>query len=42
LAGLLDQSRREIEHLAEHFHQEMGHAGPEYASSDSEAARAEP
>ena len=32
--------RREIERLAEHFHQEMGHAGPEHASSDSEAARA--
>jgi ParB/RepB/Spo0J family partition protein len=42
LAGLLDQSRREIEHLAEHFHQEMGHAGPEYPSGDPEAARAEP
>ena len=40
LAGLLDQSRREIERLAEHFHQEMGHAGPEHASGDSEAARA--
>ena len=42
LAGLLDQSRREIERLAQHFHQEMGHAGPEYPSGDSEAARAEP
>jgi hypothetical protein len=41
LAGLLDQSRREIERLAEHFHQEMGHAGPEYPSCDSQAARAE-
>lgn len=40
LAGLLDQSRREIERLAEHFHQEMGHAGSEHASGDSEAARA--
>ncbi|HEY6272517.1 MAG TPA: ParB/RepB/Spo0J family partition protein [Terriglobales bacterium] len=40
LAGLLDQCRREIERLAEHFHQEMGHAGPEHASGDSEAARA--
>jgi ParB-like chromosome segregation protein Spo0J len=40
LAGLLDQSRREIERLAEHFHQEMGHAGPEHPSGDSEAARA--
>jgi hypothetical protein len=41
LAGLLDQSQREFERLAEHFHQEMGHAGPEHASGDSEAARAE-
>ena len=40
LAGLFHQSRREIERLAEHFHQEMGHAGPEYPSGDSEAARA--
>ena len=40
LAGLLDQSRREIERLAEHFHQEMGHAGPEHASGNAEAARA--
>src|SRR6516164_181585 len=40
LARLLDQCRREIERLAEHFHQEMGHAGPEHASSDSAAARA--
>jgi ParB family transcriptional regulator, chromosome partitioning protein len=38
LAGLLDQSRREFERLAEHFHREMGHAGPEHASGDSEAA----
>ncbi|HEY1161309.1 MAG TPA: ParB/RepB/Spo0J family partition protein [Terracidiphilus sp.] len=38
LAGLLDQSRREIERLSEHFHQEMGHAGPEHTSGDSEAA----
>jgi len=40
LAGLLDQSRREIERLAEHFHQEMGHVGSERPSGDSEAARA--
>jgi ParB/RepB/Spo0J family partition protein len=40
LAGLLDQSRREVERLAEHFHQEMGHAGPEHPCGDSEAARA--
>ncbi len=40
LAGLLDQSRREMERLAEHFHQERGHAEPEHASGDSEAARA--
>jgi len=40
LAGLLDQSRREIERLAEHFHQEMGHAGSEHPNGDSEAARA--
>ena len=38
LAGLLDKSRREIERLSEHFHQEMGHAGPEHTSGDSEAA----
>ncbi len=41
LAGLLDQSQREVEGLAERFHQEMGHAGPEHPSGDSEAARAE-
>lgn len=41
LAGLLDQSRREVEGLAEHFHQEMDHAGPGRASGDSEVARAE-
>jgi ParB/RepB/Spo0J family partition protein len=40
LAGLLDQSRREVERLAEHFQQEMGHAGPEHPCGDSEAARA--
>jgi ParB family chromosome partitioning protein len=40
LAGLLDQSRREMERLAEHFHQEMGHAGSEHPNGDSEAARA--
>ncbi len=38
LAGLLDQCRREMERLAEYFHQEMGHAGPEHASGDSEVA----
>jgi len=40
LAGLLDQSRREIERLAERFHQEMRDVGPEHPSSDTEAARA--
>ena len=40
LAGLLDQGQRDIERLAERFHQEMGHAGPEHPSSDSEAVRA--
>jgi ParB family transcriptional regulator, chromosome partitioning protein len=40
LAGLLDQSRHQVERLAEHFHQEMDHAGPEHPSRDSEAARA--
>jgi ParB family transcriptional regulator, chromosome partitioning protein len=40
LADLLDQSRREVERLAEHFHQEMGHVGPERPSGDSEAAPA--
>jgi ParB family transcriptional regulator, chromosome partitioning protein len=40
LAGLLDQSRREVEGLAGRFHQEMDHAGPEHASGDSEAAPA--
>jgi len=40
LACSFDQSRREIERLAEQFHREMGDAGPEHASSDSEAARA--
>jgi ParB/RepB/Spo0J family partition protein len=40
LASLLDQSRREIERLAEHFHQERGHAGPGHPCGDSEAARA--
>jgi ParB/RepB/Spo0J family partition protein len=39
LAGLLDQFRREVERLAEHFHQEMGHAGSEHPDGDSEAAR---
>ena len=38
LAGLLGQSQREVERLAEHFHQEMDHAGPEHPSGDSEAA----
>ena len=40
LARLLDQSRHQVERLAEHFHQEMDHAGPEHPSRDSEAARA--
>jgi len=40
LAGLLDQSRHQVERLAEHFHQEMDHAGPAPPSRDSEAARA--
>jgi len=37
LAGLLEQGQREIERLAEHFHQEMGHARPEQSSGDAEA-----
>jgi ParB family transcriptional regulator, chromosome partitioning protein len=41
LAGLLAQCHREVERLAEHFHPERDHAGPEHASGDSEAARAE-
>ena len=41
LAGLLDQSQREVQGLAERFHQEMDHAGPEHPSGDSEAARAQ-
>jgi ParB/RepB/Spo0J family partition protein len=41
LARLLDQCRHEVERLAEHFHPERDHAGPEHASGDSEAARAE-
>jgi ParB family chromosome partitioning protein len=40
LACLLDQCRREVERLTEHFRQEMGHAGPEHPSCDSEAAPA--
>jgi ParB/RepB/Spo0J family partition protein len=40
LAGLLDQCQREIERLAEHFHQKRGHAGPEHPCGDAEAARA--
>lgn len=40
LAHLLDQSRREMERLAQHFSQERSHAGSEYPSCDSEAARA--
>ena len=39
LARLLDQGQREFARLAEHFHQEMGDAGPEHPSCDSEAAR---
>jgi len=37
LAGLLKQGQREIERLAEHFHQEMDHARPEQSSGDAEA-----
>jgi len=40
LARLLDQSRHEIERVAEHFAEETGHAGSEYPSRDPEAARA--
>jgi ParB family chromosome partitioning protein len=40
LAALLDQSQREVERLAERFHQEMGHAGPEHPRGDSEATPA--
>jgi ParB/RepB/Spo0J family partition protein len=39
LARLLDQSRHEIERVAEHFAEEAGHAGSEYPSRDPEAAR---
>jgi ParB family transcriptional regulator, chromosome partitioning protein len=38
LARLLDQCRRELERLTEHFHQERGDAGPEHPNCDSEAA----
>lgn len=37
LARLLDQSRHEIERLAEHFTKEMGDVGSEHPSCDSEA-----
>ncbi len=40
LARLLDQSQREIERMAKHFAEEMGSAGSEHPSRDSEAARA--
>jgi ParB family transcriptional regulator, chromosome partitioning protein len=40
LAHLLDQSRREIERLTEHFTEEASCVGPEHPSGDSEAARA--
>lgn len=40
LAHLLDQSRRETERLAEHFAEEMGHAGSEHPSRDPQAAGA--
>ena len=40
LARLLDQSQREIERMAKHFAEEMGRAGSEHPSRDSEAARA--
>lgn len=40
LAHLLDQSRREIERMAEHFTQEMGRVGSKHPSGDSKAARA--
>ena len=38
LSRLLDQSRHEIERMAEHFAEEMGSAGSEHPSGDSEAA----
>jgi ParB family chromosome partitioning protein len=40
LARLLDQSRHEIERMAEHFAKEMGDAGPKHPCCDSEAAGA--
>lgn len=40
LARLLDQSQHEIERMAKHFAEEMGSAGSEHPSRDSEAARA--
>ena len=40
LARLLGQSPREIEPMAKHFAEEMGSAGSEHPSRDSEAARA--
>jgi ParB family transcriptional regulator, chromosome partitioning protein len=41
LAHLLDQSRREVERLAEHFTAEMSGVGSEYPSGNPEVARAE-
>jgi ParB family chromosome partitioning protein len=40
LARLLEQSRRDIERMAGHFAEEMGHARSEPPNRDSEAARA--
>ncbi len=40
LARLLDQTRHEIERMAEHFIEEMHDAGSGHTSCDSEAARA--
>ena len=38
LARVLDQARHEIERLAKHLAEEMGHAGSKHAQCDSEAA----
>ena len=40
LARLLDQSRHEMERMAERFAKEMGHAGSKHTGCDSEAAGA--
>jgi ParB/RepB/Spo0J family partition protein len=40
LAGLLEQSRREVERLAEHFTEETSYVGSDHPNGDSEAARA--